>query len=192
MKMNSTDPTTGNSTSNKKRFPWWVAGVSTLLLIGLLVVLGMWLKQSAVKSLEIGAAIPDFSITSFEGETFQKSALTGKLVLVNFWSSWCASCDEEGDALEEVWQEVKTSGDIVFIGVNYVDTESDSRAFIEKYGFTYPNGPDLGSRISRIFKVQAVPETYIIGRDGNLAAMKIGAFESAGEIRELLKAADQE
>lgn len=192
MKMNNTDPTTSNSTSHKKRFPWWVAGVSTLLLIGLLVVLGMWMKQSAVKSLEIGAAIPDFSITSFEGETFQKSALTGKLVLVNFWSSWCASCDEEGDALEEVWQEVKTSGDIVFIGVNYVDTESDSRAFIEKYGFTYPNGPDLGSRISRIFKVQAVPETYIIGRDGNLAAMKIGPFESAGEIRELLKAADQE
>lgn len=192
MKMSSTDRTTGNSTSNKKRFPWLIAGISALLLIGLLVVLAMWMKQSAVKSLEIGAAIPDFSITSFEGETFRKSELTDKLVLVNFWSSWCASCDEEGDALEEVWQEVKSSGDIIFIGVNYVDTESDSRAFIEKYGFTYPNGPDLGSRISHIFKVQAVPETYIIGRTGSLAAMKIGPFESADEIREMLKAADQE
>lgn len=170
-------------------FPWGLAIFSMILLTGLLVVLGVWMKRSAIKTLAPGASIPDFSITAFSGETYTKSDLTGKLVLVNFWSSWCASCDEEGDALEEVWQEVKTSGEVVFLGVNYVDTESDSRAFIEKYGFTYPNGPDLGSRISRIFKVQAVPETYIIGRDGNLAAMKIGAFESAAEIRELLKSA---
>ncbi len=178
--------------SQKKRFPWLIAAIAAVLLIALLAVLGMWMKQSAVKSLEIGTDIPDFSITSFEGETFRKSELTGKLVLINFWSSWCASCDEEGDALEEVWQEVKSSGDVVFIGVNYVDTESDSRAFIEKYGFTYPNGPDLGSRISNIFKVQAVPETYLIGRDGYLKAMKIGPFESANEIREMLAAADQD
>jgi cytochrome c biogenesis protein CcmG/thiol:disulfide interchange protein DsbE len=174
-----------------KRFPWLIAGVSAVILIGLLVVLGMWIKRSAVKTLEIGADIPDFSITSFDGETFQKSKLAGKLILVNFWSSWCSSCDEEGDALEEVWQEVKSSGDIVFIGINYVDTERDSRAFIEKYGFTYANGADLGSRISHIFKVQAVPETYIIGRDGKLAAMKIGPFASADEIRQLLETAEQ-
>lgn len=178
--------------AQKRRFPWWIAGISAVLLIGLLAILAMWMKQSSDKSLEVGVDIPDFSLTAFSGETYQKSQLKGKLVLVNFWSSWCASCNEEGDALEEVWQDMKTSGDVVFIGVNYVDTERDSLAFIEKYGFTYPNGPDMGSKISHIFKVQAVPETYIIGRDGRLAAMKIGPFESADEIRELLKSADQQ
>lgn len=190
--MSNTDLTSKQKIGRKPPFPWWLAILSTFLLIGLLVVLGIWMKKSAIKTLTPGASIPDFSMTAFSGETYTKSGLTGNLVLVNFWSSWCASCDEEGDALEEVWQEVRSSGEVVFLGVNYVDTESDSRAFIKKYGFTYPNGPDLGSRISHIFKVQAVPETYIIGRDGNLAAMKIGAFESADEIRELLKSAGLE
>lgn len=174
-----------------KPFPWVLAVISFVLLLGLLVVLGIWMKKSKVTSLEIGAQIPDFSVTTFEGETYRISELNGKLVLVNFWSSWCSSCDEEGFALEEVWQDVKSSGDVVFIGVNYVDTESDSLDFIEKYGLTYPNGPDLGSKISEIFMVEAVPETYLIGRDGTLAATKIGAFESADEIRAFLEGTDQ-
>ncbi len=190
--MNSPVENQPSSAPDKRRFPWLVAVISSLLLISLLVIMGLWMKQSKITALEIGAEVPDFTVTSFEGDTFQKSALEGKLILVNFWSSWCASCDEEGDALEEVWQEVKSSGDIVFIGVNYVDTEKDSLAFIEKYGLTYPNGPDLGSKISHIFKVQAVPETYIIGRDGTLAAVKIGAFESTDEIRTLLEQTGQE
>lgn len=189
--MNNPEINQPPSTPDKRRFPWLIAAISSILLIGLLVVLGLWVKKSKVTALEIGATVPDFTITSFEGETFTKSALEGNLILVNFWSSWCSSCDEEGYALEEVWQEVKSSGDIVFIGVNYVDTENDSLAFISKYGLTYPNGPDLGSKISGIFKVQAVPETYIIGRDGTLKATRIGAFESADEIRILLEEADQ-
>jgi len=89
-----------------------------------------------------------------------------------------------------VCQEVKDKGEIVFLGVNYVDTEKDSLAFLEKYGITFPNGPDLGSRISRLFKVDAVPETYIIGRDGRLVAIQIGPFQSAEEIRAALELAD--
>ncbi len=172
-----------------RRFPLWMALIG-LMLTGLLVVLGFWLKQSRQTSLEVGAEIPDFAITSFSGENFRKSELAGRVILLNFWSSWCASCDEEGAILEEVWQEVKDSGDIVFLGVNYVDTEKDSIAFLDKYGITFPNGPDMGSRISRIFKVQAVPETYIIGRDGRLTAIQIGPFQSAEEIRVILELAD--
>lgn len=74
--------------------------------------------------------------------------------------------------------------------MNYVDTEKDSLAFLEKYGITFPNGPDLGSRISRIFMVDAVPESYIIGRDGRLVAIQIGAFQSADEIRAALALAE--
>ena len=75
---------------------------------------------------------------------------------------------------------------MVFLGVNYVDTEKEALAFLEIYGVTYANGPDLGSRISHIFKVQAVPETYIIGKDGKLAGIMIGAFLSTDEIHSLL------
>ena len=180
----------GNPVTKKKRLPLLVMLITGALLIGLLVLLALQLNNSRQQSLEIGAVIPDFTITSFTGEQFRKSDLDGKIILLNFWSSWCASCDEEGAVLEEVWREVKDSGDIVFLGVNYVDTEKDSIAFLEKYGITFPNGPDMGSRISRIFKVQGVPETYIIGRDGKLAAIQIGPFQSAEEIRAILMVAE--
>lgn len=180
----------GDTVNFKKRLPLPIILITGALLIGLLTLLALQLKNSRQQSLEIGADIPDFAITTFSGEHIQKSELAGKTILLNFWSSWCASCDEEGAALEEVWQEVKDSGDIVFLGVNYVDTEKDSIAFLEKYGITFPNGPDLGSRVSRIFKVQGVPETYIIGRDGVLAAIQIGPFTSAEEIRAILELAD--
>ena len=170
----------------KKRFPLAVALIAGVVLVGLIILLAIQMKNAKQDTLEIGSNIPDFSVTTFSGETYQKSQLQGKIILLNFWSSWCASCDEEGAALEEVWQEVKDGGEIVFLGVNYVDTEKDSLAFLEKYGITFPNGPDMGSRISRLFKVDAVPESYIIGRDGRLIAIQIGPFQSADEIRAAL------
>jgi cytochrome c biogenesis protein CcmG/thiol:disulfide interchange protein DsbE len=172
--------------ANRKRFPLAIAVIAGAVLIGLIILFAVQMKNAKQDMLVIGSNIPDFSVTTFTGETFQKSQLQGKVVLLNFWSSWCASCDEEGAALEEVWQEVKDDGEIVFIGVNYVDTEKDSLAFLEKYGITFPNGPDMGSLISRLFKVDAVPETYIIGRDGRLVAIQIGPFQSADEIRAAL------
>ena len=172
--------------ANRKRFPLAIAVIAGAVLIGLIILFAVQMKNAKQDMLAIGSNIPDFSVTTFTGETFQKSQLQGKVVLLNFWSSWCASCDEEGAALEEVWQEVKDDGEIIFIGVNYVDTEKDSLAFLEKYGITFPNGPDMGSRISRLFKVDAVPETYIIGRDGRLVAIQIGPFQSADEIRAAL------
>jgi cytochrome c biogenesis protein CcmG/thiol:disulfide interchange protein DsbE len=186
----TTDPVFTQEPVNKakKRFPYWMV-IFGLLLVGLLITLGLWLKQSRQTGFEVGAEIPDFSITTFSGEYYQKSRMDGRVILLNFWSSWCASCDEEGAILEEVWQEVKGSGDIIFLGVNYVDTENDAKAFLEKYGITFPNGPDMGSRISRLFKVQAVPETYLIGKDGRLTAVQIGPFQSADKIRAMLELA---
>ena len=185
--------TTSNAPASKitqKRFPVAIAVIAGVVLIGIIALFALQMKNAKQDTLEIGTDIPDFTVTTFSGETYQKSQLAGKIILLNFWSSWCASCDEEGAVLEEVWQEVKEDGEIVFIGVNYVDTEKDSLAFLEKYGITFPNGPDMGSRISRMFKVEAVPETYIIGRDGRLAAIMIGAFQSAEEIRAALEMAD--
>lgn len=173
-----------------KRFPLAIAVIAGVVLIGLIILFALQMKNAKQDTLEIGSDIPDFTVTTFSGETYQKSQLQGKVILLNFWSSWCASCDEEGAALEEVWQEVKNDGEIVFIGVNYVDTEKDSMTFLEKYGITFPNGPDLGSRISRLFMVDAVPETYIIGRDGRLVAIQIGPFQSAEEIRAALDLAN--
>jgi len=72
---------------------------------------------------------------------------------------------------------------VVFLGVAWTDTEKKSLGYIERFGITYPNGPDLGTRISQAYRTTGVPETYIIDRDGNLAYVKLSPFLSLQEIR---------
>jgi cytochrome c biogenesis protein CcmG/thiol:disulfide interchange protein DsbE len=104
------------------------------------------------------------------------------VVVVNFWASWCIPCEQEAKELEEAYQQLKGSDQVVFIGLAYVDTEPKSLAYLEKFGVTYPNGPDLRTSVSQMFRIRGVPETYIIGADGRLKYVKIGPFESTSEI----------
>jgi cytochrome c biogenesis protein CcmG/thiol:disulfide interchange protein DsbE len=62
--------------------------------------------------------------------------------------------------------------------VDYVDIEKEALAYLERFEISYPNGPDLGTRISQAFRTQGVPETFVIGPDGRVAAVQIGPYES--------------
>ncbi len=63
---------------------------------------------------------------------------------------------------------------VVFLGVDYVDTEAEALAYIEEFDITYPNGPDIGTRISQAYRIQGVPETFFVGKDGTIRGLKIG------------------
>ena len=65
----------------------------------------------------------------------------------------------------------------MFLGIDYVDTESEALAYLEKWNVTYPNGPDLRTAISQAYRIRGVPETYIIGQDGAIVASIIGPIE---------------
>lgn len=93
------------------------------------------------------------------------------------------ACEQEAPFLEEAWKHYESDGRVVFLGVDYVDTEPQARAFLKKFGHTYPNGPDLGTSISQLFRIKGVPETYILDNAGVLRYVKIGPFDSADEIR---------
>ena len=76
--------------------------------------------------------------------------------------------------MEQVWREYKDGGQVVFLGVDWVDTEPEARGYLKKFDITYPNGPDLRTSISQLFRIKGVPETYLIGKDGKLADFQIG------------------
>lgn len=92
----------------------------------------------------------------------------------------------EAAELETAWRMYQPRGDVAFLGVDYVDTEPEAKAYLEKFEVTYPNGPDLGTRISQAYRIRGVPETYIIGKDGKLAAFKISPFTSLSEIQNMI------
>jgi cytochrome c biogenesis protein CcmG/thiol:disulfide interchange protein DsbE len=158
-------------------------------VIGILVIMGSWLNKSQVPVLSIGQKVSNFTLTSFSGDAYRLSELSGKVVLVNVWASWCVSCDEEGYMLQEVWKELEPSGKVLFLGVDYVDTEKPALAYLKEHGITFPNGPDLASKISKLFRIQGVPESFLIGTDGILKAIKIGPFSSEDEIRDFVNLA---
>jgi cytochrome c biogenesis protein CcmG/thiol:disulfide interchange protein DsbE len=155
-------------------------------LIVFLVILGVGLSRSQQGQVNIGEPAPDFELISFSGEEYRLSDLRGNVVVINFWASWCESCKPEAKDLEDAYQSYLSRGDVVFLGVDYVDTEPEALAYLEEFGVTYPNGPDLKTKISQAYRIRGVPETFIIDKNGTIAFVKIGPFQSLAEILSII------
>ena len=155
-------------------------------LVLLLMVLGVGLIQSQQGQVGQGEMAPDFELISFSGETYQISDFRGSVIVVNFWASWCESCKPEAADLEAAHKYYQPRGDVLFLGVDYVDTEPEALAYLEEFQVTYPNGPDLRTKISQAFRITGVPETYIIDQDGVIVYVRIGPFRSLEEIKSFI------
>jgi len=173
-----------------RRIPWGQIAIFALVL-GLLALVAFQMRRNgplAAGPVGAGEKAPTFEITTFDGQTLKLADLRGQVVVVNFWASWCIPCEQEAAELENTWRRYKDKG-VVFIGVDYVDTETAAKAFMQRFDITYPNGPDLGTRISQAYRIKGVPETYVVDKTGRLASVKIGPFqqgEMAGVIEPLL------
>ncbi len=186
------DASTSTKAVTRRGVPLWAQILICALLAGLLAIVAVGLSRTQQGNVQPGAKISDFSLTTFSGYEFQGRSLLklsdfrGKVVVINFWASWCKPCEQEAAALRQSWEYYQPGGKVVFLGVDYVDTEPEARAYLEKFGIRYPNGPDLGTRVSQLFRIKGVPETYFIDPNGVLRYAQIGPFSSEEDIQAII------
>jgi len=163
-------------------------GVVAVGLLSLLSLLGYGLlRRQAVGGIAVNATgqigrvrpgpAPDFQLQLYDGSAFRLADQRGQVVVVNFWASWCPPCREEAPVLERGWRANRDRG-VALIGVDIWDTETDARAFLRRYGVTYPNGPDPeGTAID--YGVTGLPESFFVRPDGTIARHWIGPLTDA-------------
>lgn len=122
---------------------------------------------------------PDFSLTLFDGSTFSLADQRGKIVVMNFWASWCDPCKEEMPVLEQA--AVGAPADVVFVGVGAKsDQEDKALTFTTDHGVTYAIGRDtaggdkIRGQIEQDYRIPAYPATFVIDAEGNIVFIKMG------------------
>jgi cytochrome c biogenesis protein CcmG/thiol:disulfide interchange protein DsbE len=100
----------------------------------------------------------------------------GKVVVLNFWASWCEPCRTESPLLERWHRRIAKRGGTV-LGVDVLDVASDARAFATKYGLSYPLARDGDGNVLGAWGVVAYPETFVIDRQGRIAATRRGPVD---------------
>jgi thiol-disulfide isomerase/thioredoxin len=126
-------------------------------------------------------AAPDLRGTTLEGTSFDLAALRGKVVVLNFWASWCPPCRAEGPALQTVARQLRSRG-VDFVGVDTRDDDqAAARAFLSDIGSVYPNLDDSDGRVALAFQQgsvrlppEAIPSTLVVDRAGRVAARILG------------------
>ncbi len=169
-------------TTPEESNPAWGQWLAWGLVFALLVIVAIGLYRAQKGSVNVGERAPDFILTTFDGQEIDLADLRGQVVVLNFWASWCKPCELEAAELQMAWEYYALGGQVIFLGVDYTDTNREALKYLERFGITYPNGPDLGTRISQAYRITGVPETYIIDSDGIIAFRLIGPFLSYDDI----------
>lgn len=155
-----------------------LAGVSILLL----------LSASAASALEAGAKPPEIGLKDFSGKPVSLASLKGKVVLVDFWATWCAPCKEELPVLQKLYAKYRKQGFVV-VAVSVDKDAKNARKFAKKLGLSFPVVHDAGHKVSGAYKPPKMPSSYVIDRKGIVRHVHAGyRSEDAAKFEKEIKA----
>ncbi len=122
-----------------------------------------------------GFLAPDFTLETIDGETVTLSELRGKAILLNFWATWCPPCRAEMPAFQKAYADYEDQ-DFIILAVNATlqDNTTDIAEFIAKYGLEFPIALDIEGKANRLYKVQSLPTSFFIDKEGIISEVVIG------------------
>jgi cytochrome c biogenesis protein CcmG, thiol:disulfide interchange protein DsbE len=170
--------------------PWRRLTLTVLIIAPVLWLLAFGFTRDAhyITSPLLAKVATPFTVTLFDGRKITLNDLRGKAIFLNFWASWCTPCRAEAKELEAAWQRIKDKN-MVFIGIALQDTEKDSRAFLQEFNITYPNGRDESGRIAVDYGVWGIPESFFIDPQGRITYKHVGGIHAAMVSAKLQEAA---
>jgi cytochrome c biogenesis protein CcmG/thiol:disulfide interchange protein DsbE len=152
--------------------------LAVALVAGLLALLIWKVAQGSQNEAKIGKPAPDFTLGRLDRPgSLQLSSLRGKVVVLNFWASWCQPCKLEAPDLAASAK--KWSGRVVVLGVDVNDPRGDARGFMRKYGITYPIVHDNKNVTSPKYGLTGLPETFFLDRRGRIVSHVISGIKAA-------------
>jgi cytochrome c biogenesis protein CcmG, thiol:disulfide interchange protein DsbE len=154
-----------------------IKGAITALLLALAWVV-VWSMQEHIVT--VGDQAPNFSITTNAGDQVSLRNFSGKVLVLNFWASWCPPCVEEEPSLNEFAKTLKDSG-VVVLGVSVDRNEQAYRNFVKRFDVSFPIARDPEEKISYRYGTYKLPESYIIDRSGKVVRKFAGLPERDGQ-----------
>ncbi|MEJ7555241.1 MAG: TlpA disulfide reductase family protein [Aquificaceae bacterium] len=165
-----------------KSLPYILAG----FLISMLLIFGLRQKQEEVLQNSyrppVEQSLPDFTFKTLDGREFRLSELHGKVVLVNFWATWCPPCKEEMPIFEREYKRCKDKG-FEILAVNMDSSESNLQKFLKENNYSFPivrPSEDLQKEL----KLMGFPTSYLLDREGKIYRIRLGVYR---ELKEDLK-----
>jgi cytochrome c biogenesis protein CcmG, thiol:disulfide interchange protein DsbE len=169
----------------------WPRLIITFLIIApLLWLLAFGFTRDAryITSPLLAKEAAPFTVTLFDGRKVRLNELRGKAIFLNFWASWCTPCRVEAKDLESASQRVNDKN-MIFLGVALQDTDKDSRAFLQEFNISYPNGRDESGKVAVDYGVWGIPESFFIDPQGRITYKHVGGIRPALVIAKLEDAA---
>jgi cytochrome c biogenesis protein CcmG/thiol:disulfide interchange protein DsbE len=148
-------------------------------MLALVVTLALAFRRDPhdIKTGTIGKPAPAFTLDRLDGSgQVALAELGGKVVVINFFASWCLPCTEENPALVRVYERYRTS-DVVMIGVNYQESRDIGLAYVRRMGMSWATVADDDGRVALSYGVFGPPETFFIGPDGVIDGRHIGPID---------------
>jgi len=147
----------------------------SLLLISISVSIAQTDPTTLIK---VGSKAPAFICKTIDGKTIDISRSQGKIIMINFFATWCGPCNTELPILQKnIWDKYKDRSDFILIILGREHSEEEVRAFVTSKKFTMPFAPDPNREIFKLYATQNIPRNIIIGKDGMILFQSMGYTE---------------